>query len=311
MNISTDDERIRVATYDDIKACLGPEVAKYAANKHRGGSSGNKGTRYEDYFMAYRVAQEVAAIVSDPAREDPTIRGQCDGLVDDLRIATRDSTKYFQLKNQAKVNWTGGDHPIATDFEHQRSLSDHLKEPSPSTTLVVACTALAAVLGASIPESISAHTDVEHFPWHSTPNRLVLEFPELQKHLALLSHSEDPTPDVLSAIFGMLLIACLNHPDGGSACEIARSAAQQHPGQLRPLPTTEDWESHLTTNFKQALFAVHGLVYSAKRGFFHWSGFGTSGVFGSSVLSEEFKQFQNDIVQRQPKTFEEFEEVLP
>lgn len=308
---NNNDERIRVATNDDIKACLGPEVAKYAANKHRGGSSGNRGTRYEDFFMAYRVAQAVAAIVNDPAHKDPTVKGQCGGLVDDLRIATPDSTKYFQLKNQEKVGWTAGDHPIATDFRYQKVLSDHLKEPSPSTTLVVACATLAAALGTNIPASISGHTAVEHFPWHPTPNSLVFQFPDLQAHLALLSHTEAPTLDVLSAVFGMLLIACLNHPDGASAREIAETAAKQRPGQLRPLPVTEDWESYLAVDFRQALAAIHGLVYSAKRGFFHWSGFGTSGVFGSSVLSEEFKQFQNDIVQRQPKTFEEFEEVLP
>lgn len=300
-----------MATNDDIKACLGPDVAKYAAHKHRGGSSGNKGTRYEDFFMAYRVAQAVAAIVNDPAHKDPTVKGQCGGLVDDLRIATPDATKYFQLKNQEKVGWSTGEHPIATDFGYQKVLSDHLKEPSPSTTLVVACATLAAALEANIPASINGHTTVEHFPWHPTPNRLVLEFPELQAHLSLLSHTEAPSLDVLSAVFGMLLIACLNHPDGASAREIAETAARQHPGQLRPLPATEDWESYLAVDFRQALAVVHGLVYSVKRGFFHWSGFGTSGVFGSSVLSEEFKQFQNDIVQRQPKTFEEFEEVLP
>lgn len=294
-----------------IEKCLGQAVAKYAANKQRGGSSGNKGTRYEDFFMAYRVAQEVAAIVNDPAYPDPHVQGQCIGLVDDLRIAASQSTKYYQLKNQEKVSWTAGDHPIAKDFAYQRTLSQYLKEPSPSTTLVVACKMLAASLTEAVPEDIVDHTQVEHFPWFVTPNRLVLEFPQLREHLSALAHTEHPTDDVLSAVFGMLLIACFNHPDGASACEIARKAGEMLPSQLRPLPTTEDWESYIDPNFKQALDAIHGLVYSVKRGFFHWAGFGTSGVFGSSVLSDEFKQFQNDIVQHPPKTFENFEGVLP
>lgn len=52
-------------------------------------------------------------------------------------------------------------------------------------------------------------------------------------------------------------------------------------------------------------------MYGAKRGFFHWSGFGTSGVFASSVLSYEFNSFQFAIIQAAPKIFEEFEKVLP
>lgn len=300
-----------MTTHADIETCLGPAVAKYAANKQKGGSSGSKGTRYEDYFMVYQVAREVATIVADPTQPDPRVQGQCIGLVDDLRIASNLSTRYYQLKNQEKVSWNAGEHPIAKDFAYQKSLCQHLTEPSPTTTLVVACAELSKALSAAVPADIKDHTQVEHFPWLVTPNRLVLEYPELRQHLSALSHTENPTNDVLTAVFGMLLIACLEHPSGATACELAKRAGELAPGQLRPLPTTQDWESYFAPGFKQSLDLIHGLVYSVKRGFFHWGGFGTSGVFRSNVLSEEFKQFQNDLVQRQPKTFEEFEEVLP
>lgn len=300
-----------MASIADIKACLGEAVAKYAANKHRGGSNGKKGTRYEDFFMAYRVAKEAAMQFSDPARPDPLVQGQVEGFVDDLRVASNSSTSYYQLKNQAVVSWTSGDHPIAVDFAYQLALSTHLGEPAPNTSLVVSSAQLADTLAAAVPDNIKGHSQVHHFPWTDSANKLLLEWPELRAQLTELSNTESPTDDALYATFCMLLMACIENPEGASACELLAMAAKIVPIQVRLLPPTEDWESRLDPTFRQVLDEIHGLVYAAKRGFFQWSGFGTSGIFRSSVLSEEFKQFQNDIVQHQPKTFEEFEGVLP
>jgi len=300
-----------VGLHEDITACLGEAAARYAANKHRGGISGSKGTRYEDFFVTAQVVAEAVKHLESPALPDPHVRGQAPGFVDDLRIATDTSTQYFQLKNQAEVSWTSGNHPIADDFAFQVKLSEYRKEPSPCTNLVVSSAELASSLAQSVPSQIQGHTNVQYFPWTVTANRLLLECPDLREQVARLSHSETPTYDAIYGAFCMLQAACAEHPEGATVLELLTKASSLCPGQLRLLPIDEDWKSHLEPKFCQALAKVHGLVYSANRGFFHWSGFGTSGVFGSSVLSEEFAQFQRDIVQRQPKTFEEFEEVLP
>lgn len=300
-----------MATNADIAACLGEGPAKYAANKHRGGSNGNKGTRYEDFFIAYKVVEAAVSLLTDPTAPNLHIKGQDDvGFVDDARIASDMATGYFQLKNKNSVSWMAGRHPIATDFGYQATLSKHIGEPTPSTNLVVPTAALAAELRESIPADIKDHTQVHHFPWSVTANRLILESANLRKWLAKLSHVDAPTDDVLSGAFGMFLMANLECPDGATVSELTDLATKMFPGQLRLLPITEDWEQRLTPAFTQVLAGIPGLKYSAKRGFFCWSGFGTSGVFGSSVLSEEFKNFENNIVQIGPKTFEEFEEVL-
>lgn len=300
-----------MALHENITACLGPAVAQYAANKHRGGSNGNKGTRYEDFFITAQVVDEAVKLFENPGQPVPHVKGQAPGFVDDLRIATDTSTKYFQLKNQKNVSWTAGEHPIADDFAYQVTLSKHLGEPNPSTNLVVSSEILALSLEKSIPSPIQEHTEIQHFPWTETANRLLLESPDLRQQVAKLSHCETPTHDAIYGAFCMLQMACNEHPQGATVLELLKRASSFCPGQLRLPPPEEDWESHLDPKFKQALAVVPGLVYSVQRGFFHWSGFGTSGVFGSSVLSNEFNQFQNDIVQQQPKTFEEFEEVLP
>lgn len=67
------DEDAVIAAIED---CLGKDAAKYAANKHRGGSSGAKGARYEDFFLAVKVAEAAAALVDDPDAEWPHVKGQ-------------------------------------------------------------------------------------------------------------------------------------------------------------------------------------------------------------------------------------------
>lgn len=301
-----------MSTNADITACLGEGPAKYAANKHRGGSSGNKGTRYEDFFIAYKAVEAAVRLLTDHNAPNPHIKGQDDvGFVDDARIASDTATDYFQLKNKDAVSWTAGKHPIATDFGYQMTLSKHVGEPAPTTNLVVPTAELAAKLQEGIPTEIKDHTQVHHFPWSVTANRLVLESANLREWLTKLAHVDAPTNEALSGAFGTFLMASIEYPDGATASDLADLATRMYPGQLRLLPITEDWEQHLNPGFTRVLAGIPGLVYGAKRGFFYWSGFGTSGVFGSSVLSEEFKNFQNDIVQIGPKTFEEFEEVLP
>ncbi|MDP3251143.1 MAG: hypothetical protein Q8M77_04460 [Hydrogenophaga sp.] len=303
--------RRTVATNADIHDCLGAEAATYAANKERGGSSGKKGARYEDFFLAYKTAEAAVCLLSDPEGHNPHIKGQVFGFVDDARVASDAATHYFQLKNKAAVSWTAGARPLETDFAYQVALSKHLSEPETSTHLVVPTAELAEALRASVPGGIKAHSHVHQFPWTETANRLVLECEELREWLLCLANVENPTDDVLSGALGILLMASIERPDGATARELVECACRMYPGQLRMLPAGDDWERHFKPEFTQVLAKIPGLVYGAKRGYFYWSAFNTSGVFGSYVLSDEFTEFQNLIVQNNPKTFEEFEEVLP
>ena len=107
-----------MATPDDITTCLGPEAAAYAAHKHQGGKNGSKGTRYEDLFLAYKTAEVAAEMAALVRHDNPHLKGQDLGFVDDARISTADSTQYFQLKNKAAISWTAGDHPLKDDCNH-------------------------------------------------------------------------------------------------------------------------------------------------------------------------------------------------
>ncbi len=193
----------------------------------------------------------------------------------------------------------------------QFRLSTYLQESAPRTTLVVSSSEIAASLNASVPQAIQAHTSVRHFPWTVTANRLVLEDPQLQAWLKELVHSPDATKEALCGAFGALMMACINKPDGASVEELLADASLFYPGTIRLFPTKKDWQGQLSVDFTKILATIPGLVYSADRGFFRWKAYGTSGIFGSSVLSEEFAKFQDIVVRTAPKTFEEFEGVLP
>lgn len=297
--------------YRDIEACLGADVVSYAKNKHRGGSSGNKGTRYEDFFMAFKVIEAASLIIADTVAHDPFFKGQDTGFVDDLKVAHQSETSYFQLKNKATVSWTAGTHPLHIDFSYQHHLSTHLREPQPTTTLVVPTPELASSLSASMPSSIASHSSVYHFPWTETANVLVMEDETLRQRLRELSQLTTPTDDALCGTFCAVLSACIEFPNGATATQLVNKVHSMYPGQIRLLPLTEDWGSYLSPELRSALDNIDGLLYGAERGYFYWKAFGTSGVLGQSVQSEEFQSFQRAVIESQPLNFEDFEQLLP
>lgn len=296
---------------DDILAYFGADLARYVANKHRGGLSGTRGTRYEDHFAVWVLARAAVALIDDPSSNDPHMASQVSGFVDDLRVSSEASTDYYQLKNAATVSWTSGEHPIAKDFEHQFVLSGHRGEPAPRTHLIVSDPALVEPLSARIPESIRDHTSIADFPWLETANRLVLTYAPLREILARLAHVENPRDDTLAGVFYMLCSAYLETPRGDHVRSILDRARGMFPGQIRTFPISTAWEDALLPAFVAVLAGIQGLEYGAERGFFHWSGYGTQGVFGSDVTSDGFRTFQATVIDSRPSTFEAFEALLP
>lgn len=300
-----------MTTETQIRALLGEDAANYASNKHRGGRSGVKGGRYEDFFMAYKVIEAAMPLIDGYETDHPHIRSQILGFVDDLRIGSKAATAYYQLRNRGTASWGAGQRSLEDDFALQFKLATSIREPLPTTHIVVPTSQLAAVLTESLPSTIRSHTQVHEFPWTETANNLVLRDQALRQRLIKLSNAEAPTNDVLSGTFCAILAACNEHPEGASADAFIDTACRLFPGQIRLLPAAEDWEARLHPEFVATLDRIQGLAYGAKRGFFYWSGFGTSGIFSCAVHSDEFRQFQDQIVQSPPATFEEFERALP
>ena len=302
--------------YNEIERCLGEAARKYAENKQRGGSNGKKGARYEDYFLAFKAAQIAAELIEVPDAAWPKLRGQIAGFVDDAVIESEKSTKYFQLKNVQSITWANGEHPLETDFEYQYRLASAMAKPSPSTELVVSSADLHKSMTDSVPESIAAHTSVGLFPYFESAaaadggvlNQYVIEHPELQECLKVLAKSENPTLDELAGVLGVLVIAFFQFPDGGKVDAIIEATRKILPHQVRTL--VADVERYIKPEFKQILAEIQGLSYAVKRGYFHWEGFGTAGVFRVDCKHEDFAKFQDEIIANKPKTFDDFEGQL-
>ncbi len=292
---------------------LGTAAATYAAHKQRGGSNGRKGSRYEDWFMAYKVIQSCHAALHQGAMDALHVSSQVEGFVDDLRLASSNSTDYYQLKNKQEVSWHAGAHPLQQDFCWQYQLACLLQEAAPKTHLVVADQALQQQLQQDMPEAIQAHTAVHFFPWCDCVQALLQQDLQLRAWLGELANTPHATQDVLLGVFYCLMNACLEHPAGASLDILLQTAGQLHPGQLRLLPLDEDWQAFIGAECAGILSQIPGLVYGAERGYFYWSWQNglQQGIFPFSVRHPSFLRFQQSVIQSSPTTFDDFEKVLP
>ena len=294
---------------DAIRSQFGKKAAKYLASKHRGGSSGKKGSRYEDLFLTCKIV-ELAAQVIERGGPWPVVRGQIFAFVDDVVVATVEKTEYYQLKNAKCVSWSGGTHPISADFDMQFRLSQRTGDADPWTRLVVPDRVLMEKLRATIPAGIVLHTTVEFFPYIESLNRLVLEYPELHPSLAILSRSPVPNVDELEGVLATVMMGCFQHPNGASIHQILKDACRVVPTLLCAWQIT-DVAVFVRSDFKSVLDRINGLAYSFDKGFFRWKAYGTSGVFSVDCSTKQFAEFQDSVVQNKPTTFDDFEGLLP
>lgn len=295
-----------------INDLFGSEDVNYVEHKHRGGSSGAKGTHYEDVFLALKVAEAVADLVDGISSEWPHITGQYRCFVDDVRISLSTKTEYFQLKNHTTIpSWTSGVHPIAEDFHKQYQLSMKLEEPNPATILVVPEVTFLKTLRQTMPEHIRSFSSVYRFPSFKSPDLYVWEVGWVEVMLRKLSIDGNAEIDQLVGLLGALLMACQASHHGSSAGDIVDHVARMHPSQIRVIPDQQDWKLLLRPDFQKILAQIPDLDYRIERGFFQWSGLGMSQTFVFNCLSKEFNRFQEAVESRRPTTFEEFEEMLP
>ncbi|MEN5275019.1 hypothetical protein [Stenotrophomonas lactitubi] len=290
----------------DVRQHLGDDVANYVARKNRGGASGKKGARYEDFFTAYRVAVELNSFLCAGV-ETPTFTQQGEAFVDDLIVCWTNAVSHYQCKNATQVKWTSGDHPIADDFSLQVRFCKAMHQTEPKTILVVACESLEADLQDAMPSGIAEHSAVEFFPYcEGSLNRLVLECEKLRESLKGLARVSTPSDDELANVLGGLLIALIagNAIESGEALAIRAQA--QSPHLIRLLPAQEA-EMRIEADFTGVLDGIEGLEYGMDRGFFFWKAFGIDGVFPYSCISPEFAKFQKRVITSAPSTAEEFE----
>lgn len=309
----------RAITLDHIESICGSEMRNYAENKHRGGVSGKKGGKYENYFLAAKAGELASEYIDKPNARWPFLQGQTGGLVDDAYVETSDSTQYYQLKNVQTLSWTAGGHPIGIDFSNQFKIATELCYPEPKTCLVVPDETLKNELEKSAPTQIKPHTEVHFFPYDEDYRLLVFKSKEIQGQLSKIVTSNNPHLAALQDVFGVLINACDCHPNGCGVDQLIRHANSIRPPQLRNPPGNAHIFSDtptLSPDFISILVKIEGLKISFSDGCVTWEAtigksFTTAGMIPFALSSDEFQDFQTSVIRTKPKTFDDFEAILP
>jgi|tagenome__1003787_1003787.scaffolds.fasta_scaffold20810566_3 hypothetical protein len=108
--------------FDDetVQSACGQVALEYLKNKHLGGISGQKGTRYEDYYAVFRLAEYAGAAYSTggglDGSETTRFMSQVEKcFVDDLVIEEmgRQQELFHQLRNVRSLSWGDGEKSLA------------------------------------------------------------------------------------------------------------------------------------------------------------------------------------------------------
>ncbi len=285
---------------------FGPDTLKYLERKHRGGTSGAKGFRYEDYFAVYKLATLIPEDVKEGS--DLHVESQLKTFVDDVIVSDRinRSKHHFQLKNSTRVSWASGDHPIKEDFRMQKALNDSQWFRGTKTSLVCSDEGLSEQLAKKIPSDISSYTTVEHFGYAETLNASLQIEPKLSDALKNLCAFADT--DKIERL-GVLLLGAWSAHSGNTSkvSKLWEKVLEHEPNYVK----SED-ELAIPTTLNQILMQIEGFSYTIESGYFVWqvTDWHMEGVLPYPVKSEQFKEFSRKIMNLNPTQIDDLEDWL-
>lgn len=291
---------------------FGDQKVRYLANKARGGENGYKGTRYEQFFAAHRVARLARKLLEDGV--DSEVQWQGDGFVDDVivrRTAVSDF-KAYQLKNAVNVSWTASSRQIASDFADQYTLSRHEGFKSVRIRLVCNDEEIRKALSSSVPEEIADYSKALYFPYSEPYLPLFGQFPWMREDFAYVSNRENAKKTEAEQVASVLIGAWCTLAPRAKVSEVLDYARQMSPTIIRSLASDDAAAALLTQEARDVLDRVEGLTYTVKRGFFAWSDATgtTTGVLPYDCFSTSFQNFQRRVLEKRPRSFPEIEEML-
>ena len=296
-----------------LKALVGEGVDigsyDYARNKARGGASGKKGARYEDYVTAYLIAELLCEMLRrQPCMCWPRLISQDFGFVDDVTVASGDATVFHQLKNVQALSWSSGPHPLEDDFRLQLTVANALRWPNPSTVLFTSDHSVVQSMRSAMPTDLVSSAKVRHFPF-DIANVLVQTFSPLRDVLIPLARTSNPSNDELGNVLGALISSLSRASDEVSVEALLHMAQGQSPTLIRLFPH-QMAGVELAPQVVSVLDGIPGFCYCFDRGFFEWRCGSDSGVFSFSCLDHRFRRFQELASAQKPETFEDLENIL-
>ena len=294
----------------ELGGVLSEGQSAYLTNKARGGSSGRKGTRYEDHFSGYTLARILANEGKAAEPENwPNIYEQVFSFVDDLVVESEEGATYYQLKNVAALTWQGSDHPLELDFELQKKVSDAFGEKETKLVLVTSDENVAKKMCEGMPFAIASYTAIEHFPYYVSLNRLAIEFEPLRAVVSSLARTGSKVTDDEIGYTLSAFVSSFMHGNGSSSvADLLKFAQGISPALVRLFPH-QIANLKLKDEFIRVLAEIPNFAYCYNTGFFDWSCSLDSGVLPYNCLDKQFEAFQNRIINARPTSFEDLEDL--
>lgn len=291
---------------DFVNQSFGTTVSEYLRNKNRGGSSGSKGNRYETFYAVYHIARIVPLLNQDQAGHvifsTQTLSFVDDLIVEDLK---RNSKRHYQLKNSPSVAWGVGKHKICDDFRYQKTLNDAFAVSSTRTCLVVPDKSRAKALAASLPRDISPYSEVDCFGVGNTLSHTLQIEPRLYDVLAQLC--VEPEPSKVDRLGALIVGEWVGRQ--GDRCTVSdlwEGVMRHEPNYIARVP-----REGLLPEVSKILMQIRYFTYTIDKGFFVWQyGECDSGELDYPIGTDRFRDFQLELIAREPRTFAELEELL-
>ncbi len=291
---------------DYVTQSFGGGVATYLQRKNTGGAAGSKGIQYENLYAVYHISRMVPFINLDETKR-LNISTQTLDFVDDLIIEDRfaSSRRQYQLKNTDNVAWGAGKNKICDDFRYQKRVNKHIGIEHTRLALVVPNQSKAKALRKHQPTDINGFSRVEHFGFAETLSATLQVEPKLYESLADLCVKPEPSKiDRLGSLIMGEWVARL-----GAPCtieEIWEGVKRHQPNYLAYATQTE-----LKPEVNKLLVQIPGFTFRLEKGFFVWQYRECdSGELNYPIDSEDFKEFQLQILAREPRDFEDMEDLL-
>ncbi|MDY3558724.1 hypothetical protein R5W23_005881 [Gemmata sp. JC673] len=241
-----------------------------------------------------------------------TVQEQAGCPVEDFLFREGATRHYYQLKDDLQITWGEGGSKLKKEYVAQKAACD-AQGGEYTLTVVVSHDHRKASLDENVPAKLKDTVVVFHFPAVRRPSELA-RHPDLREPLVRVSASRALGGELLRAIveeFALAWIEC--EPDGEGVCDLGRMIQflRDRPSYRvhRPLPAVmhADWD-----RFGEVLAAVPDLIWHVSGGHFEWSlPPREAGLFTVPCDSDGFQRFVDRVLAAQPRSFDDFEGLLP
>lgn len=285
----------------------GPELFKYLKKKNRGGRNNAKGNTFENHFAMERIANHFARISDEKATEHIYFSSQLRQFIDDLIIEERPKKyfEYYQLKDVKNMSWNDKEHPVADDFRMQKTICDsdnvtcHLE-------LAVSDEQLASMLVDSMDADVMRYVKVTHFPSGRSVSQLLTKNEQVKKSLTAMCAFPNPHSDQLDTL-GAIVIGAWT---ASTQEQISLSSILQTCNKMNP-NFIKGFQNTVSSDLEDTLRLIPAFSFQLEGGYIRWQyNKQDTGIVAYKIGSDEFKQWQSNVISKKPTTFDQIEPLL-